>query len=68
MSHAVDKPKPWKKRYLFEAFRGQPPSRPDRWFWEYADGPLPLFSAATVRARRRAIKLAAFVARFYRRG
>ena len=68
MSHAVDKPKPWKKHYLLEAFRGQPPSRPDRQFWEYADGPLPLFPAATVRARRRAIKVAALVARFYRRG
>ncbi|HLP08125.1 MAG TPA: hypothetical protein VK178_08155 [Opitutaceae bacterium] len=67
MSHAVDKPKPWKKRYVLEALRGQPPSRPDRWFWEYADGPLPLFPAATVRARRRAIKLGALLGRFYRR-
>jgi hypothetical protein len=67
MSHAIDLPKPWQKHFLLSALRGQAPSRPDRRFWEYVDGPIPLFSAGTVRARRSALHLAAFIGRFYRR-
>jgi hypothetical protein len=68
MSHAIGLPKPWQKSYLLSAICGVGPSRADRRFWEYADGPLQLYSPATIRIKRAMIKAAAFVGRFYRRG
>lgn len=67
MSHAVDKPKPWRKQYLREFLRGRAPSRPDRLFWEYASSPIELFPAHHVKRQRTSLRLAAFLARFYHR-
>lgn len=67
MSHAVDKPKPWRRSYLRDLLRGRAPSRPDRWFWRYVDGPLPVFTSRHARRQQTCIRLAAFLARFYHR-
>lgn len=67
MSHAVDKPKPWRRHYLRDFFRGRPPTRPDRWFWRYVEGPLPVFTHRRARQQQTCIRLAAFLSRFYHR-
>ena len=67
MSHSVDKPKPWRKQYLRDFLRGKPPSRPDRWFWEYASGPLANFPQGHVKRQQISLRAAAFLARFYHR-
>jgi hypothetical protein len=45
MSHAVDTPKPWRKRYLWNTLRtGVRMSLADREYWRYANGPIQLYS------------------------
>jgi hypothetical protein len=67
MSHSVDKPKPWQRQYLLDFLRGKPPSRPDRWFWEYASWPLAIFPQGHVKRQQISLRAAAFLARFYHR-
>jgi hypothetical protein len=50
MSHAVDTPKPWRKRYLIHTLkRGVRVSLADNEYWRYTEGPIQLYS------RRRAL-------------
>jgi hypothetical protein len=67
LSHAVGTPKPWQGSALRQALRGYPPSVPTKNFLLHAATPIALFSASELRSRRRALALAAFVGRFYRR-
>lgn len=67
LPHALGTPKPWRKAYLREAFSGRPPTPADKAFWAFADGPLKPFPAGFVRKKRRDLRLAAFLGRFYRR-
>jgi len=69
MSHATGNPKPWARRFVWEAIRnGQPPRRADREFWAVVDGPLPLFSPAIVWRCRASLNTAAALGRLLRRG
>lgn len=67
LPHALGAPKPWRKHYLRESLAGRPPTAADKAFWQHATGPLTPFSPGLVSRRRRALRLAAFIGRFYRR-
>jgi len=68
MSHAIGVPKPWKRKYLWEAIRnGQPPRRADREFWAMADGPLRLYSRSEVLRWRASLLASAALGRLLRR-
>jgi len=67
LPHALGAPKPWRKHYLREAFRGHPPTIADKAFWCHAEGPIQAFPPSLPARRRRSIRLAAFIGRFYRR-
>jgi hypothetical protein len=67
LPHALGAPKPWRKLYLSEAFRGFPPTTADKAFWLNVVGPIQAFQPAIVARRRRVIRLAALIGRFYRR-
>jgi hypothetical protein len=46
MSHAAQTPKPWKKRYVWDALRrGMRISLADMEYWRYTDRPIQLYSA-----------------------
>jgi hypothetical protein len=68
LSHAQGRPKPWDKRFLREALGGRPPTQPDKWFWQYVQSPLRLFSPFSVACTRLSIKAGAAIGRFMRRG
>jgi len=66
MQHAIDRPKPWQKRYLTTLLRnGQGVSAAHKAFWEYADGPIRAFSPWQLRLRRLDMKCAILLSRFY---
>ncbi|MFT3782554.1 MAG: hypothetical protein QM790_11120 [Nibricoccus sp.] len=67
LPHALGAPKPWKKAYLRATLAGHPPTTADKAFWEFTGGPLRPFTGADIRFRKRMLKIAAFVGRFYRR-
>jgi len=67
MSHAVGAPKPWKKRFLLSALKGNSPSLPDKAFWLYANGPIQNNSSIKIKVKRASISVASFIGRFYRR-
>jgi hypothetical protein len=67
LSHAVGTPKPWQGSLLRQALRGYPPSVQTKAFHQYAAKPVALFSPSELRARQRALALAALIGRFYRR-
>jgi hypothetical protein len=58
MVHALGVPKPWRGRYLRQAWRGNGPRVSDKAFWRYADRPVALFSARHIRKMKRRMKWA----------
>ena len=66
MSHAIGEPKPWRINYLMALIYGAPPRRSQRSFWQYVDGPIKVFDERTLRMKRRVVKLAVALGRFYR--
>ncbi|OUJ71195.1 hypothetical protein [Hymenobacter crusticola] len=67
MSHAVGSPKPWKKKFLLSALKGNPPSLAERAFWLNVAGPIICHGKQEVRVKRASILVSAFIGRFYRR-
>ncbi len=67
LPHALGTPKPWRKHYIRESLAGRPPTAADKAFWLHAAGPIAPFPPSLVARRRRALRLAAFLGRFYRR-
>lgn len=65
MSHALGKPKPWKKNYLWSILQGCPPSLADKWFWANVKGPVVTFSGFKTGLTFLTIKIASFLGRFY---
>jgi len=51
LSHAAGTPKPWQRHFIWSALRGKPPSKIDREYLRYADGPFRRSSAASVRRK-----------------
>jgi len=68
LPHALGTPKPWAKAFVRSALNGRPPTLADKRFWFYAEGPLRVFSPATVQMKLISIKLASAIGRFVRRG
>jgi hypothetical protein len=67
MSHAVGSPKPWKKKFIFLALKGSPPSLAERAFWVNVIGPITCYSKNEIRIKHISILIAAFIGRLYRR-
>lgn len=67
LSHAAGGIKPWRKGFVRAAFRGVPPGPAQKRFFDHVEGPIPVFTPAELRRRRRALGFASFVGRFYRR-
>lgn len=67
MSHAVGHPKPWQKKYILSAFKGNPPGKADRAFWVNAKSPLSCYSNNQIKMKRLSIAIAALIGRFYKR-
>ena len=68
MSHAAGRAKPWDKAYLRDIFEtGARPSFSDKQYWQHVDGPIQLFSDGRVWRKRTALKVAAFIGRFFTR-
>lgn len=67
MSHATGTPKPWKKIFLMSFLDGKPPSRAEKAFWMYVDGPVKMFNPIYINYKRISLTVASFLGRFYRR-
>lgn len=67
MSHAVGSPKPWKKKFLLSALKGEQPSLADKEFWKNANGLIPLRTRGAVRQKRWSIQAASLIGRFYKK-
>jgi len=67
LPHAIGSPKPWCKKYLWEALLARPPTVADKAFWNYAEGTLTTFSQGNLHAMRARSALASLIGRFYRR-
>ena len=67
LPHALGTPKPWNKSYLRSALQGNAPTTADKAFWSYAQGPLQTFTLSLIHSRKRTIRWASLIGRFYRR-
>ncbi|PHR89033.1 MAG: hypothetical protein COA80_17565 [Leeuwenhoekiella sp.] len=67
MAHATGKVKPWNANFVKRALNGIAPKMSDKKYWEYADGPIKAFSDKEVASKRRSLKIASFISRFYKR-
>jgi hypothetical protein len=68
MSHAtVPHVKPWRKRLIFSALQGMPPTLTDKLFWQNTQTPIPVYSPSTVRWKQLIVTTAAAIGRFIRR-
>jgi hypothetical protein len=65
MSHALGKLKPWLIEPLTQAIAGRRPRSADKDYWQLANGPIVSQPFGLVKRRQLAIKLAAFIGRFY---
>lgn len=67
MSHAVGTPKPWNKKYLLAALKGNAPGKADKAYWNNVLSPVKCFNSGKVKRKKAAILAAAFIGRFYKR-
>lgn len=67
LPHALGPRKPWRRRYVREALAAWAPTAADKAFWNSIEGPLNAMPAALLASRRRQLKIATLIARFYRR-
>lgn len=67
MSHALGSPKPWRKSFIREALKGNPPSRPDKAYWSFAGAPIITYSGVQLFFKKNSLSLASIIGRFYSR-
>lgn len=67
MSHAIGSPKPWKKKFIWSALKGNPPSMAEKTFWNYVKSPISNFGPFQIKIKQAGILAAGFIGRFYRR-
>lgn len=65
LPHALGSAKPWRRRYLREAFSGSPPRRADKEYWTHAYAPISLYPKFKIRFQILAMKLASLIGRLY---
>ncbi len=68
MYHSLGAPKPWRKRFLWEAIKGWPPTSADKAFLASSDGPIAACSAGELAAKRCAAWIAGAICRIVRKG
>jgi hypothetical protein len=67
LSHAAGRLKPWRAGLVRQALAGCAPSRAQKAFYDFADGPLVIFTPGVRRRRHWALRLGSLITRFYRR-
>lgn len=67
LSHAMGRPKPWKRNYFERVLQGIPPNESDKRFWRAASGPIEAFKPGFLRFKRLELAIASAVGRIYRR-
>lgn len=67
LSHAMGRPKPWKRNYFERVLQGIPPNESDKCFWRSASGPIEAFEPGFLRFKRLELAIASAVGRIYRR-
>ncbi len=67
LSHAIGARKPWRGGFIRQALRGYPPSLAAKNFFRHIDRPIAVFPAGRRRRLLTALRVAAFLGRFYRR-
>lgn len=67
LPHALGGHKPWQRAYLHFAFKGVPPRRADKAYWDCAGGPIHSHSAWRRRLKRLDLGLAAAFGRMLRK-
>lgn len=67
MAHALGSGKPWERKFLKEALRGNPPRRSDKEYYRFCYSPIKILPALTIRLRLLQIKVAIVISRVWRR-
>lgn len=67
LPHALGTTKPWNRRYIQMALSGVAPTRVDKLYWIYAEGPLRPFSPTHISFIRMQLAICAALGRFIRR-
>lgn len=67
MAHALAGQKPWRRRYICDALRGNPPNQPHKLFWQHVDFPIRLYTPSQRRWHVLSLMIAAAIGRFYGR-
>ena len=67
LSHATGTPKPWQRHFLRQALIGRPPSKTDREYLRYAEGPFRVPGAVSIRRKLACYKAARAVGMVARR-
>jgi len=68
MYHSLGHPKPWGKRFVWEALKGWPPTSADKAFLTHSAGPIAAFSASELAGLRRSALVAGAICRLVRKG
>ncbi|GAB3925922.1 hypothetical protein [Mucilaginibacter myungsuensis] len=68
LPHSLGSFKPWHGGYLLRALNGYTPRNVDREYWRSVNTPINLYTRSTISYNSIALKLAAFIGRFYKRG
>lgn len=67
MSHAIGAYKPWRNRYVSNAFKGISPSMTDKLFWQYSNHFLKPYSSVELMYKKTTLKIASLISRFIKR-
>jgi hypothetical protein len=67
MAHAMHFQKPWRRRYLWDALHGFPPSRPHLAYWQNVDGPIRAYSRHALWLKRLEVGSARAIGKLHHR-
>jgi hypothetical protein len=67
MSHAIGSPKPWVKNFIKSSLKGNPPSMAEKSFWNHVGFPIKTFSEKTKKNKKKSIKIASLIGKFYKK-
>lgn len=65
LSHAIEPKKPWTCNFLREAFSAVPASRASKYFMQYTQAPIQLYTKNQYRMKMANLRLSQLVSRFY---
>lgn len=65
LSHAIGSPKPWEAPHIRSALLGQSPSVATKAYYQYANGPIKVFSDGQLARKRLSMRIASVIGRFY---